>query len=90
MSDPTLLKHYYNLLVTLSKDYVAMKEHAKALRYMAETEASPGRKSGLFCQSKTIGKQADLLRKRIAKNRLALEQMFNTSNIVSIAQQALR
>ena len=91
MSDPALLKHYCNLLITLSRDYVTMKQHAKELRHAADNESfSAGKKSGLYCQAKTISKQADKLKFRITKSRITLEHLFKTSNVVTISQQSLR
>lgn len=90
MSDPTLLKHFANLLISLSRDCVVMLEESKSLRQFADNEASPGRKSGLYCQSKIIRKNADMIKRRVIRNRVVLQQLFGTCNIITISKQTLR
>jgi len=90
MSDPTLIKHYHNLLVLLAKDYVSACQYAVKLTAEAEKETKPGRKSGLYCKANSSNKHATSLRYRLTKNRIVLMTLFGTSNLVTISKQQLR
>lgn len=90
MSDPTLLKHYNNLLIALSREHVLMITRSKRLRSLAELETSAGKKSGLYCEAKAVASAASRLKDIIQKNRLVLSQLFGTTNVATIAQQPLR
>lgn len=90
MSDPTLIKHYHNLLVMLAKDYVSACDYAKKLTAEAESEPKAGRKSGLYCKAKSANRSASTLRYRLTKNRIVLMTLFGTSNLVTISKQQLR
>lgn len=90
MSDSELSRYLANLLITLSKDCLAMEAEVRDLRRYADSEASPGKKSGLYCQSKTIQRNVNVLRKRILKNRFALQTLFGATKIEEIAKLKLR
>lgn len=86
MSESELIERYRQLLITLARQYVNMIDLAGKLKIAAEKEEGGGKKSGLYCRSRTISRTASILKGLLLEDGASLRLFFGTLNLHTIAK----
>jgi len=94
MTEAQAKEKYRSLLIRIAKHYVSLKDESMAMKDMADEARGAGVLkggviSGMYCQAKSLRKEAYKIKGILLLEKDSMEEFFGTTNLYTIAKQPL-